>query len=185
MGTSKVWNALGEARLTFVEQANHDVCTRPPDLLAQVWGTHGPARLAAARDVWRNGILGFNLTPQAPPLFQLLTEIITFGLTWPALLSLSTFPTGRFTARWTWVACVPFFVVTCSPHSPSLVPRSGCAVVLTSLVPSWCRSTATCASMMPCSGSRPNGSSLLLSVGFLSLVIYAGTRRAGAGLERP
>ncbi len=59
------------------------------------------------------GFMGFNLPTQTPPLFQLLAQGITYGLLWPAtLVFFFTFPTGRFTPRWTWAAFVPFFVVT-------------------------------------------------------------------------
>src|SRR6266576_3711712 len=59
------------------------------------------------------GFLGFNLPTQTPPLFQVLAQIITYGLMWPAMLVFFfTFPTGRFTPRWTLAAFVPFFVVT-------------------------------------------------------------------------
>jgi hypothetical protein len=83
------------------------------------------------------GFLGFNLPAQAPPLFQTLAQIITYGLMWPAMLVFFfTFPTGRFTPRWTWAAFVPFFVVTMLsslPLTSPLVP--GAAVILTSLLP--------------------------------------------------
>jgi hypothetical protein len=83
------------------------------------------------------GFLGFNLPAQTPPLFQLLAQVITYGLMWPAMLVFFfTFPTGRFTPRWTWAAFVPFFVVTMLaslPVTTSLVPAV--AVILTSLLP--------------------------------------------------
>ncbi len=83
------------------------------------------------------GFLGFNLPTQTPPLFQLLAQVITYGLMWPAMLVFFfTFPTGHFTPRWTWAAFVPFFVVTMLsslPITTSLVPAV--AAVLTSLLP--------------------------------------------------
>jgi hypothetical protein len=83
------------------------------------------------------GFLGFNLPAQSPPLFQTLAQIIVYGLMWPAMLVFFfTFPTGRFTPRWTLVAFVPFFVVTMLsslPLTSPLVP--GVAVILTSLLP--------------------------------------------------
>jgi hypothetical protein len=83
------------------------------------------------------GFLGFNLPAQMPPLFQLLAQVITYGLMWPAMLVFFfTFPTGRFTPRWTWAAFVPFFVVTMLaslPVTTSLVPAV--ALILTSLLP--------------------------------------------------
>ncbi len=83
------------------------------------------------------GFLGFNLPAQTPPLFQLLAQVITYGLMWPAMLVFFfTFPTGRFTPRWTWAAFVPFFVVTMLaslPVTTSLVPAI--ALILTSLLP--------------------------------------------------
>ena len=83
------------------------------------------------------GFLGFNLPTQTPPLFQVLAQIITYGLMWPAMLVFFfTFPTGRFTPRWTLAAFVPFFVVTMLsslPITTSHVP--GLAVILTSLFP--------------------------------------------------
>jgi hypothetical protein len=83
------------------------------------------------------GFLGFNLPTQTPPLFQLLAQIISYGLMWPAMLVFFfTFPTGRFTPPWTWAAFVPFFVVTMLSSLPltvSLIPVVG--VILTSLLP--------------------------------------------------
>ncbi|HEY0756777.1 MAG TPA: hypothetical protein VGD98_22690 [Ktedonobacteraceae bacterium] len=69
------------------------------------------------------GLLGFNLPTQTLPPFQLLTEIICYGLMWPAFMVLFfTFPTGRFTPRWTLVVFVPFFVVTMASSLPITVP---------------------------------------------------------------
>jgi len=83
------------------------------------------------------GFLGFNLPAQTPPLFQALAQIITYGLMWPAMLFFFfTFPTGRFTPRWTWAAFVPFFVVTMLSSLPvtvSLVPAV--ASILTTPLP--------------------------------------------------
>lgn len=83
------------------------------------------------------GLLGFNLPAQTPPLFQLLAQVISLGLVWPAMLVFFfTFPTGRFTPRWTWAAFVPFFVVTMLasfPVTSPLVP--GVVLLLTSLLP--------------------------------------------------
>ncbi len=84
-----------------------------------------------------SGFLGFNLPTQTPPLFQLLAQVITYGLMWPAMLVFFfTFPTGRFTPRWTWAAFVPFFAVTMLsslPVTAHLVPAV--ALILTSLLP--------------------------------------------------
>jgi hypothetical protein len=81
--------------------------------------------------------LGFNLPTQTPPPFQLLAEVIVYGLMWPAmLLFFFIFPTGRFTPRWTLAAFVPFFVVTMlsSLHVTSpFIP--GVVVILITLVP--------------------------------------------------
>ena len=84
-----------------------------------------------------SGFLGFNLPAPSPPLFQLLAEIVTYGLMWPAtLVFFFTFPTGRFTPRWTWVAFVPFFVVTMLGSIPATEPFvPGLALILTSLLP--------------------------------------------------
>ena len=84
-----------------------------------------------------SGFLGFNLPSQTPPFFQVLTQVITYGLMWPAMLVFFfTFPTGRFTPRWTWIAFVPFFVVTMLSSlavTTSFVP--GILLILTSLLP--------------------------------------------------
>jgi hypothetical protein len=84
-----------------------------------------------------SGFLGFNLPAQTPPLFQYLAEIITYGLMWPAMLVFFfTFPTGRFTPRWTWGAFVPFFVVTMIGSIPVTEPFvPNIALILTSLLP--------------------------------------------------
>lgn len=83
------------------------------------------------------GFMGFNLPARMPPLFQLLAEIITYGLMWPAtLVFFFTFPTGRFTPRWTWAAFVPFFVVTMLSSLPAttyFVP--GIVLILVSFLP--------------------------------------------------
>lgn len=83
------------------------------------------------------GFIGFNLTVQTPPLFQFLAQFITHWLMWPAMLVFFfTFPTGRFTPRWTWAAFVPFFVVAMLatiPGYPDLVPFI--ALILASLLP--------------------------------------------------
>jgi hypothetical protein len=83
------------------------------------------------------GFLGFNLPAQTPPLFQLLAQVIVYGLMWPAMLVFFfTFPTGRFTPRWTWAAFVPFFVVTMLaslPVTSPLVPPG--ALILTTFLP--------------------------------------------------
>jgi hypothetical protein len=83
------------------------------------------------------GFLGFNLPAHKPPLFQLLAQYMSLGLMWPAMLVFFfTFPTGRFTPRWTWVPFVPFFVVTMLalvPITASLV--NGFASYLTTLLP--------------------------------------------------
>jgi hypothetical protein len=83
------------------------------------------------------GFLGFNLPAQTPPFPQLLAQVITYGLMWPAMLVFFfTFPTGRFTPRWTWAAFVPFFVVTMLSSLPVTAPLvPGVAVILTSLLP--------------------------------------------------
>lgn len=84
-----------------------------------------------------SGFLGFNLPEAAPPLFPLLAEIITYGLMWPAtLVFFFTFPTGRFTPRWTVAAFIPFFVVTMLGSIPATEPFvPGLALILTSLLP--------------------------------------------------
>ncbi len=84
-----------------------------------------------------SGFLGFNLPGSTPPLFPLLAEIITYGLMWPAtLVFFFTFPTGRFTPRWTLVAFVPFFVVTMLGSIPATEPFvPGIALILTSFLP--------------------------------------------------
>lgn len=83
------------------------------------------------------GFIGFNLTVQTPPLFQFLAQFITHWLMWPAMLVFFfTFPTGRFTPRWTWAAFAPFFVVAMLatiPGYPDLVPFI--ALILASLLP--------------------------------------------------
>jgi hypothetical protein len=83
------------------------------------------------------GFLGFNLPSQTPPLFQALAQFITYGLMWPAMLVFFfTFPTGRFTPRWTLAAFVPFFVVTMLSSLAMTAPLvPGVAVILTSLLP--------------------------------------------------
>ncbi len=84
-----------------------------------------------------SGFLGFNLPAQSPPLFQALAQIISYGLMWPAMLVFFfTFPTGRFTPRWTWAAFVPFFVVTMLSSLPVTAPLvPAVAAILTSLLP--------------------------------------------------
>ena len=81
--------------------------------------------------------LGFNLPTQTPPLFQLLAEVIVYGLMWPAmLLFFFIFPTGRFTPRWTLAALVPFFVVTMLSSLHVTAPFiPGVVVILITLVP--------------------------------------------------
>lgn len=83
------------------------------------------------------GFMGFNLPVQRPPLFQLLAQVICYGIMWPGILVFFfTFPTGRFTPRWTWVAFVPFFVVTMLGSLPATIPFvPGIALILTSLLP--------------------------------------------------
>jgi len=83
------------------------------------------------------GFLGFNLPTQTPPLFQLLAQVINLGLMWPAMLVFFfTFPTGRFTPRWTWAAFVPFFLVTMLASLPATAPFvPGVASFLTTLLP--------------------------------------------------
>jgi hypothetical protein len=72
-----------------------------------------------------------------PPFSQLLAQVISYGLMWPAMLVFFfTFPSGRFTPRWTWAAFVPFFVVTMLSSLPVTAPLvPGVAVILTSLLP--------------------------------------------------
>jgi hypothetical protein len=84
-----------------------------------------------------SGFLGFNLPAQTPPLSQLLAQVITYWLMWPAMLVFFfTFPTGRFIPRWTWTAFLPFFVVTMLASLPVTAPLvPGVAVILTSLLP--------------------------------------------------
>jgi hypothetical protein len=83
------------------------------------------------------GLLGFNLPTQTPPFFQLLAQVVTYGLMWPAMMVFFfTFPTGRFTPRWTWAAFVPFFAVlmlASLPVTKHVVP--GGVLLLASLLP--------------------------------------------------
>ncbi|HKS69877.1 MAG TPA: hypothetical protein VJQ45_05635 [Ktedonobacterales bacterium] len=85
------------------------------------------------------GFLGFNLPTRTPTLFLLLAQSITHGLMWPAMLVFFfTFPTGRFTPRWTWAAFVPFFVVTMLVSLPASIPIHlvpGSAAIPTALLP--------------------------------------------------
>jgi hypothetical protein len=82
------------------------------------------------------GFLGFNLPAQTPPLFQLLAQVIGYGLTWPAMLVFFfTFPTGRFTPRWTWAAFVPFFVVTMLSSLPITTHLVPAVAGVTTLLP--------------------------------------------------
>jgi hypothetical protein len=83
------------------------------------------------------GMLGYNLPEQSPALFQFLIEVITYGLMWPVIMVLFfTFPTGRFTPRWTLVVFLPFFVVTLLasiPATMAFVPPG--PLILTALFP--------------------------------------------------
>ena len=83
------------------------------------------------------GILGFNLPEHSPTLFQFLAEVICYGLMWPVIMVLFfTFPTGRFTPRWTLAAFIPFFIVTILasiPATMALVPPA--PLLLTPLFP--------------------------------------------------
>jgi hypothetical protein len=83
------------------------------------------------------GVLGFNLPEQSPTLFQLLAEVICYGLMWPVIMMLFfTFPTGRFIPRWTLAAFVPFFVVTMIgsiPATMALLPPA--LLILTAFFP--------------------------------------------------
>jgi hypothetical protein len=91
-------------------------------------------------------IFGFPAA-QAPQLVQLLTNSIDVLVSVGGITFFFLFPTGRFTPRWTLALCALFLVGTL-PFVPSII-----GLLL------WSRSTATCASMTPCSGSRPSGSS--------------------------
>ncbi|MGH2494036.1 MAG: hypothetical protein ACRDIV_04970 [Ktedonobacteraceae bacterium] len=86
-----------------------------------------------------SGFLGFNLPTQSPPFFQLLAQIITHVLMWPAMLVfIFTFPTGWFAPRWTWAAFIPFFVVAMLvsiPVSVVYISVPNVAVILVSLLP--------------------------------------------------
>jgi hypothetical protein len=67
----------------------------------------------------------FFVTTQMPLLFQLLTNL-TWIVLYPAItVFLFTFPTGRFTPRWTWAACVFICVLA---TLPSTVPPVASAV---------------------------------------------------------
>lgn len=83
------------------------------------------------------GFIGFNLPTSAPPLFQLLAQIITHWLMWPAMLVFFfTFPTGRFAPRRAWIAFVPFFVVSMLATIPGrVIVVPGAVIILASLLP--------------------------------------------------
>lgn len=83
------------------------------------------------------GVLGFNLPTPTPPFFQSLAQIIAYGLMWPAMLVFFfTFPTGRFTPRWTWAAFAPFFVVMMLGSLPATGPFvPSLALILNALLP--------------------------------------------------
>jgi hypothetical protein len=68
------------------------------------------------------GLGGFMVTAQTAPLLQLLTNIIS-AVIGPALfVFLFTFPTGRFTPRWTLAVFVPVFVVNALSSLPLTAP---------------------------------------------------------------
>jgi hypothetical protein len=71
------------------------------------------------------GIFGFLGAAHTPRLVQLLTNITYIVLGTGAVVFLFTFPTGRFTPRWTWAA----FVLYLLPSVPFV------ALVLTNLIP--------------------------------------------------
>jgi hypothetical protein len=66
------------------------------------------------------GIFGFFGATQTPQLFQLLTISINIVLTLVGGYFFLTFPTGRFTPRWTWAVFV-IFVLSALPFVPSPV----------------------------------------------------------------
>ncbi len=75
---------------------------------------------------------GVSVTAQTPPLFQLLTNAIPAVIGPALLVFIFTFPTGRFTPRWTWAIFIPVFIVnmfTLFPLIASFVP--GVATSLT------------------------------------------------------
>jgi hypothetical protein len=61
---------------------------------------------------------------QTPPLFQLLTNIINSVLPAALVAFFLTFPTGRFTPRWTWAAFVLALLSTL-PFVPSVLSLLG------------------------------------------------------------
>jgi hypothetical protein len=65
---------------------------------------------------------GFIVTAQTPPLFQLLANAITAVLGPALVVFVFTFPTGRFTPRWTWAIFVPVFVVNMFTLFPLIAP---------------------------------------------------------------
>jgi hypothetical protein len=74
------------------------------------------------------GLVGSNVTEQTPQLLQLLYNFFANFVLGPAVaLFLFTFPTGRFTPRWSLVA----FVLGCGAFVLSSLP------VTSSLIPSW------------------------------------------------
>jgi hypothetical protein len=74
------------------------------------------------------GIFAFP-NAQTPPLFQLLTNIINFVLTLALVVFGFTFPTGRFTPRWTWAAFV-LTLLSVLPFVPFVVSLLGFALAV-------------------------------------------------------
>ena len=75
-----------------------------------------------------NGAIGIGAfpSPQTPPFFQLLTAMISIVLLGPIVFAfLFTFPTGRFTPRWTWF---PFLFVVLV-NELSLLPQSSLPIL--------------------------------------------------------
>ena len=77
------------------------------------------------------GAIGIFAFPnaQTPPLFQLLTNITIFVLSLALFVFVFTFPTGRFTPRWT---LAPFVLAVLSvlPFVPSVVSLLGVALAV-------------------------------------------------------
>ncbi len=70
------------------------------------------------------GIYGFPGATQTPPLFQLMTTITSFLLTPLGIAFFFTFPTVRFTPRWTWAVFVLVSVLNALPFIPSIVTNA-------------------------------------------------------------
>ena len=75
---------------------------------------------------------GYTVTAQTPPLVQLLANVISAVLGPALVLFAFTFPTGRFTPRWTWGAFGFVFVVQLLSSLPVTAPFvPGVAIGLT------------------------------------------------------